>query len=82
MKKIVALVLCVVTVPCFAMNNDKKLLKERQTEALEFLATSHAMQTCMQIQERNEKNIIKYNQPSCLFLSTKFEELARKQSWK
>jgi len=74
--------LCLVTISCFAMNSDKKVMKERQTAALELLATSHAMRTCMEIEERNKTGLITYSKPSCLFLSTKFEELAKKQSWK
>ncbi len=61
------------------MNNDDR----RKVDALELLAVSHAMQTCMQIEKRNaEPHLFQYDNPSCSFLSTKYAELAKKQTWK
>ena len=81
MKKIIVALLCVANVTCLAMNNNNE---QRKVDALELLAASHAMQTCLQIKEHNSRPhvVIEYDQPSCLLLSTKFTELVKKQGWK
>jgi len=54
-------------------------LLERQTEALELLAVSQAMTTCLKIQEHNQKSILQYSQPSCFILNARYKELAEKK---
>ena len=80
MKKIVLLVLCIVTINCFAMNNDKKVMKERQTVALELLATAQALQTCLKLEKHNKTNTPQYTSLSCSSLREKFSKLVEKNN--
>lgn len=54
--------------------------QKKQTEALELLATSQALQTCLKLEKHNKINTPQYTALSCSSLREKFSKLVEKNN--